>query len=184
MFRALSVVIAAIKICQPSMSDSVAEGYAKIVQEEAKARNFDPITLVVMVYNESRWRASVVNSVNCIGLGQVCLSNYPYCRSTDFKGEKCLAKKAQLLGGHYNLRMTARSISLNRKFCRKRTGKPALWRYWLPSHGGYNSPSRGIWCGQKKVKGKWRNVPIPKTVSRIMKHRKKLIRQLRRKKRG
>jgi len=176
MIRSLKVIAFAINIASPSTPKASVDSYAKVIKEEAKKRHFDPLTLVAMVYNESKWNPRVINSINCVGLGQVCLSNYPYCRK-DISSARCQAKKAQLQDGVYNLRVISRSITLNRKFCRKRTGKPALWRYWLASHGGYNVPSRGVWCGQRKVLGKWQDEPIPKTLKRIMRYRKKLIKR-------
>ena len=181
MWRSLVAITAAIQFAAPpSMPKSTAERYAKVIQEEAKARDFDPFTLVAMVHNESKWSPGVVNSVNCVGLGQVCLSNYAVCRAS-LTSAQCRAKKHQLMDGVYNLRVISNSITLNRKFCRKKTGKPVRWRYWLPSHGGWNQPSKSIWCGQQLRRGRWVDLPVPKIVQRIMNYRKKLIRKFARK---
>jgi len=182
MIRAIPIIVAAIQLSQPHMPKQQARRYAVVVRAEAKARSFDPLTLVAMVHHESHWHPSLVNSIGCVGLGQICLSNYSYCRA-DMQSAKCQAKKVQLQGGVYNLRIAADHITRNRKMCRKRTGKPALWRYWLPSYQGFNKPSRDVWCGQQRRKGKWVNLPIPRLTTRVMTHRRMLIRKLTRRRR-
>ena len=174
MWRSLKVITLAIQFAAPpSMPKATAEQYAKVIQEEAQARDFDPLMLVAMVHNESRWHRSAYNSVNCVGLGQVCLSNYEYCRN-DISNEKCQAKKQQLYDGVYNLRVIAASVSDNSAFCRKKTGR-SEWRHWLFSHGGYNKPSQNLWCGQKKTGRDWREVPPPKTIVKIGRYHQQLV---------
>jgi len=179
MKRSLPVIVAAIQYAAPGMSKTTATSYAKLIRKEAIDRRFDPFTMVAMVYYESHWNPTLENHIGCVGLGQVCPQFlWPYCNSGGEKWDqfRCKQKKAELKNGFYNLKLIAQSITANRKFCRKKVGI-ANWRHWLPSHGGYNSSSKGIWCGRKRIKGRWRNVAIPKTVSRIMVYRKKLIRK-------
>jgi len=173
MHRSITVIVAAILLTQPNMSRTTAEGYAKVVQEEASKRHFDPYTVVSMVHFESRWQAGV-ESGGCVGLGQVCLSNYPFCRQ-DPTGDRCQAKRASLLDGVANLRAVGAAITANRRFCRKKTGR-AKFHHWLASYGGFNKPGEGHWCGQRKVRGRWRDLPIPHIVNRVMKRRRKLMR--------
>ncbi len=172
-----------------------APAYAQILQEEGEKRNFDPVTVIVLVAGESSWRPHVVNYMNCVGLGQICLSNYAYCRNGGLNSDKCQAKKAQLQNGLYNLRQVAGSITAQRKFCNNLTNKRTRktrnrWRRRLPSYGGYNDrrrgslkKKRGVWCGQRynRRNGKWRNVDIPETILKYMRRRKKIINTVRRK---
>lgn len=165
MHRALSVIVAAILLTQPKMSKSLATSYAKVVQREAVEHHFDPYTMVSMVHFESRWRAGVSNE-KYVGLGQVSLLNYRYCRQ-DLNSARCQAKKRSLLIGENNLRAIAYSITANRRFCREKTGH-AKFHHWLASHGGFNNPSKGIWCGQRKVRGRWVDVAVPHIVQRVI----------------
>jgi hypothetical protein len=175
MHRALTVIAAAILLTQPTMSETTARAYAKVVQAEAVEHYFDPFTMVAMVHYESRWRSNVTNG-QCVGLGQICLTNYSYCRSNP-KGVQCLSKKIDLLDGATNLRTAADSITANRRFCRKKTGR-AKFHHWLASYGGFNKPKAGVWCGQKKVRGRWRDVPVHHLTDRVMKRRRTLMRRL------
>lgn len=173
MHRALSAIIAAILLTQPKMSTSLVTQYAKVVQQEADEHYFDPYTMVAMVHFESRWRANVTSGIY-IGLGQISLMNSRYCRENP-EGERCQARKVHLLNGSNNLRAVAASITINRRFCRKKTGH-AKFRHWLASHGGFNSPNKGIWCGQKKVRGRWEDVDVPHIVQRVIDRRRRLAR--------
>ena len=185
MFRSIPFILLA--LAEVGITGPRAQTYATILQEEGKKRNFDPVTVVVLIAGESSGRTSIVNSQGCVGLGQICLSNYKFCqKGVNFDGARCDAKKKQLQSGPYNLRVVAAAITANRKMCNKRTGKRSKktrnqWRHWLPSYGGYNGRPRGVLCGQKKVKGRWRNVKIPKRISKYMKRRKQVIRAVSRK---
>lgn len=190
MLRSIPFIIAA--LAQVGVTGQKAKSYAPILQEEGKKYNIDPVTLIVLINGESGWIASRVNSIGCVGLGQHCLQfQYKFCRKgAGYNKAACDAKKAQYLSGPFNLRATASSINTNRKFCNKKTNKRtkksrSQWRHWLPSYGGYNKPKQGIWCGQKRVKTKrgwrWKNVAIPKRISKYMRKRKRIIRTLRRK---
>jgi hypothetical protein len=180
MIRSIPVIVAALQFAAPNMSKPTATMYAKIIQEEAKNRRFDPFTMISLIRGESHWNPNLVNHIGCVGLGQVCPQfSYPYCKKgkSTYDRAKCDAKRTQLKSGPYNIRLIAASITANRKFCKKKVGI-ANWRHWMASHGGYNKPSKGIWCGRKKNKrGRWRNVAIPKTISRYMKYRRLLIKK-------
>lgn len=187
MFRSIPVILAL--LAEVGVTGSRAKTYAPVLQELGKKHNVDPATIISIVKGESGWRAAIVNSVGCVGLGQICLRNYPVCRN-GFNNAACQAKKAQLQNGVYNLRVMASAITSNRNFCNKKTNKRtkatrSQWRHWLPSYGGYNKPKQGIWCGQKRVKTKrgmrWRNVPISKRIVQYMKRRKRIIRAVNRK---
>ena len=177
----------AIGLTQPSMAQNQREAYAKVVQKEARQRAFDPLTLVSLVHFESRWIASAVSpDGEDHGLGQIRARYVKGCRSdrdpVRHPSPTCKAAKARLLDGSTNIRRTAAAITANRKFCRKKTGRSALWRRWMPSYGGMNSRRRGVWCNQVRVRGSWKDLPIPKQIRRIMNYRRMLIRRLRAKK--
>ena len=173
MHRSLAAIVCAISLSQPTMSSGTAKGYARVVQEEADARHFDPFTLVSMVHWESRWIASASNGP-CMGLGGVCLTNYRCCQS-DPDGACCAEKRACLLDGGCNLRAAAAAITANRAYCRRTTGR-ALFRHWLPSYGGYNEPPSRT-CGQMRTARGWTNLPVPPLAMRVMRYRRELIRR-------
>lgn len=196
MFRSIPFIIALLG--EVGVSGPRAQAYAPVLQDIGVKHDVDPATIISLVKGESGWREHVVNSVGCVGLGQVCLGNYAVCRDGKTNSVACKAKKAQLQNGAYNLRVVGEAISSNREFCNKKTSKTSKktrsqWRHWLPSYGGYNRPKQGIWCGQKRVKVKkgshyvwvWKNVPIPKRIVQYMERRKRIIkaasRKLRRK---
>ena len=58
--------------------------------------------------------------------------------------------KARLQVGVYNLRVASALITANRRMCRAKTGKPALFARWLASYQGANRPGRGVWCNMKR----------------------------------
>ncbi len=185
MFRSIPFILLA--LAEVGITGPRAKVYAPILQEDGKKRGFDPITVVVLIAGESSGRTKIVNHLGCVGLGQICLSNFKYCKKgKHYDGVRCEAKKKQLQSGPYNLRAIASAITVNRKMCNKRTGKRSKktrsqWRHWLPSYGGYNKLKKGILCGQKKVKGRWKNVPIPRRISGYMKRRVRVIKAVKRK---
>lgn len=171
--------------------------YAPVLQSIGVKHNLDPVTVIVLMAGESSNNSSKVNSINCVGLGQICVeANYAYCKpGKGYNKAQCDAKIAQLKNPIYNLRTTAAGITANRKYCNKKTKKRTKksrnqWRHWMPSYGGYNNYGKrwkGVWCGQRKVKGKWKNAKIPKRIRGYMERRKRIIqavsRKLRRKRR-
>lgn len=173
MIRSIAAIVCAILQSQPTMDKSIAEQYAKIVQTEARDHHFDPYTLVSMAHYESHWQSGAGNGT-CFGLVGVCVSNYKECQQ-DRHGLACMEKQKQLLSGPYNLRVAADHITANRRFCRGKTGR-AGFRHWLASYQGINSPSKGIWCGQRKVKGVWIDVPVHRITGRVMSRRRHLMR--------
>lgn len=189
MFRSIPFIVLA--LAQVGVNGPRAKAYAPVLQELGKKHNIDPVTIITIVKGESGWRESIVNSRGCVGLGQICLSNYPTCQLAP-TGEACQAKKRQLQNGPYNLQVMAKAIASNRDFCNKKTNKTSKktrsqWRHWLPSYGGFNKPSKGIWCGQRMVKAKnrrgyrWVNVKIPKRIKQYMERRRQIVRSVSRK---
>lgn len=182
MIRSIPFIIAA--LAEVGVTGPRAQTYAPILQEVGSKHHIDPVTLIVLFDGESNWNSTRINSIGCAGLGQHC---FPVCnpKSSSYDKDKCQTKRAPYLSGPFNIRATAKAIHINRDFCNKKTSKRtkksrSQWRHWLPSYGGYNSPKRGIWCGQKRVKMKrgyrWENVEVPKRIQQYMSKRKKIIR--------
>jgi hypothetical protein len=175
MIRPIAKIAAAILLTQPSLPEHRADSYAKVIDREAREHYFDPYTMVSMAFYESSWRQGVGDG-RCWGLMGVCTTNYRVCQREP-KGAACQSKKAMLLNGHENLRVAADLITANRQFCRTKTGR-AKFHHWLASYQGANKPNRGVWCGQKKVRGRWVDVPKHPYTARVMSKRRWLIRKL------
>jgi hypothetical protein len=160
------------------MSDGIRTSYAKVLQAEAKKRKFDPITVVSIVENESHWNSRLVGGLNnqCIGLGQHCLHVYSYCTGTNYRGERCQAKKAWLLNGTNNLYATSAAITKWRKYCRKLTGRSALFYRWLYGYQGHAYRNKNKQCGMMKTKRGWVDIKRPALVKRVMRRRLEIIR--------
>lgn len=175
MVRSIAVIVWAILQSQPTMSPATARSYAKVVQAEARDHHFDPFTMVSMAHYESHWVAGAGNG-RCFGLVGVCASNHRACQA-DPASDRCKAHRARLLVGTENLKISAALITANRKFCRRKTGS-AKFHHWLASYQGLNSPSKGIWCGQKLVRGRWQDVPRHRITNRVMARRRWLMRHM------
>ena len=174
----LALIMAAIHLSQPSMEQLKLQQYALTVREEGASRAIDPLTIVSLVHNESRWISTVVGGRDglCVGLGQHCLFDYSYCRA-NYQSAECLEKKQKLLDGVYNLKETALRITEWRKFCKEKTGHAALYQ-WLAAYQGYNDRNRGIWCGQRKIKGRWQDVRLGEQTRNVIEYRKHLLSSL------
>ena len=183
MVRSVAVIVWAIGVAAPGVPESTATVYAERIQKEAKRYEIDPFTLVSIIRNESRFRASAVSKDGeDHGLGQIRARFYGACRKdadpVKNPSDACKAVKSMLLHGPTNIGHVARAIDRWRKTCRKITGKPALFKRWLHGYGGMGSFKRGIMCGQKKNRrGKWRDLPVRKLLKRIMNYRIMLIRK-------
>ena len=175
MVRPIVKIAAAILLTQPNLSQPTADAYARVIHKQAQKHHIDPYTMVSMAFYESSWRQGVGDG-RCWGLMGVCITNYRVCQREP-KGVACQAKKAMLLNGHQNLRVAAELITANRRFCRKKTGR-ANFKHWLASYQGANKPNRGIWCGQKRSKGRWVDVPMHPYTRRVVEKREWLIRKV------
>jgi hypothetical protein len=182
--RSVGLIVAAIQYVQPSIGDGVARSYATVIQAEAKRRSFDPFTLVAMTRRESRFHASLIYDKlpreYSVGLVQINVIHYPACKTPALiAAPGCQSRINSLLHGPYNLKIASSLITANRRFCRKKTGKPALFARWLASFQGHNRPGRGVWCNMKKDKrGRWRDLPVPESARSVIRYRRRLIRAL------
>jgi hypothetical protein len=174
MLRPIAIIVAAIALSRPGIAVDEAERYAKVLQEEAKERGFDPLTAVAIVHFESGWHPEVVSSNReDYGLGQIRARYVGACRSDssprDNPSDECRALKKSLLDAETNLRTMAQLIDDNRKLCLEKTKSGATSR-WLASYQGLNFPKQGKWCqpGEKT----WQ----------VVKYRDFLVRELGKKK--
>jgi hypothetical protein len=179
--RSVAIIAAAIGLCSPSMSKPSATAYARVLRAEAESHYFDPLSGVAIIWHESGWRSGAISrDGEDFGLGQIRARFIGACtKDADPIGAPspgCRAVRASLLDGAYNIRLMAKQITRWRKLCRKKTGRPALFHRWLQGYGGYSKPKRGLWCGQQKSKGRWRDKPTPRQVQVILQCRRQLIR--------
>ncbi|MGE0320912.1 MAG: hypothetical protein AB7K71_03130 [Polyangiaceae bacterium] len=154
MLRPLAVIIAAMYLTRPGMPYPEAERYAKVIQAEARSRDFDPLSAVAIVHFESGLLPHMVSdNGEDYGLGQIRARYIGACKfdedPVNHPSDECKAVKSQLLEGEENLHWVAKLISRNRKFCKEKTGS-ALFQQWLASYQGLNFPKQNRWCQPKK----------------------------------
>ncbi|MCA9645483.1 MAG: hypothetical protein H6718_24375 [Polyangiaceae bacterium] len=154
MLRPLAVIIAAMYLTRPGIPYPEAERYAKVIQAEAKSRDFDPLSAVAIVHFETGFFPELVSeNGEDYGLGQIRARYIGACKLDDdpvnHPSDECKAVKSQLLEGEENLRWVAKLITRNRKFCKEKTGS-ALFQQWLASYQGLNFPKQNRWCQPKK----------------------------------
>jgi hypothetical protein len=163
-FRAIPVIVSAILLSRPTMPLAEARRYARVLQEEAMKRSFDPFTAVAIIHYESRWRPGIVSSDGeDFGLGQVRARWMSGCRGDEDPvhnpSAACRAAKAALLVGENNIRRMGVIITANRELCKEKLGDELL-PHWLAGYEGLNSPSRDRWCAPNYLT--WRVVEYRK----------------------
>ncbi len=169
MLRPLAIIVSAILLSRPELARDEAERFAKIVQDEAKTRGFDPLTMVAIVHSESGWHPDVIApNREDYGLGQIRARFVGACKNDadprDDPSPECRAVKQSLLDAETNLRTMGQLISDNRKLCLDKAKSAALPR-GLASYQGLNFPKQKRWC-----------VPGEKTW-RVIKSRERLLRE-------
>lgn len=185
--RPTSTIARAIELSAPRLSKPTRLAYAQILHAEGKARHFDPLTVVAMVHFESHWNPALTNDHHSgfyVGLGQINAYHRKECREGGLKSTGCQARIAELKSGPYNLRRVAAGVTANRRFCRRKTGQPALFARWLSSYQGLNDYRRGgradVWCNMRRDRrGRWRDVKVHRLTRQVMRYRLTLIRRLR-----
>lgn len=174
----LAVIIAALHLANPTLSKPVRQNMAKTIAIEAERAHVDPLLMVAVFWHESGVRRGAVSKDGeDYGLGQIRARFIGACRHDEDPvhnpSEECLAVKASLLDANYNIRVTAQVISKWRKTCRETTGTKALPHRWL---SGYAGESRsGAMCGQRKVGGRWRDLPQSSRVRNMLRLHKRLL---------
>lgn len=162
MFRAIDVIVAAIQLTQPAVTDEQAASYAQVLQVEAKDHDFDPLTGVAIIFTESSFNPKAVSrNGEDLGLAQIRARYVGDCIRTKDPVKKptpaCQREKDRLLEPAANIRKMAELITRNRKFCKKKVGSAKFHR-WLASYQGRNKPSKKIWC--KPGKGTWKVINL------------------------
>lgn len=150
MLRALVVIVAAIRLAQPEVTDGEAESYAKALQSEAQEHDFDPLTGVAIIRFESGFRPAAVSpNGEDYGLAQIRARYIGACKNDEepkrAPSAECRKVKAMLLEPEQNIRVMADLITQNRKFCKKRVGSASFAR-WLASYQGRNDVRNKRWC--------------------------------------
>ena len=150
MFRPITVIVAALQLARPGISQDESHRYAAALQNEAKEHGFDPLTGVALIQRESRWLPGVVSADGeDYGLAQIRARYIGACRSdpdpVHAPSEACKAVKQSLLDGAYNIRVMATLITRNRELCKAKTGT-ASFDQWLASYEGRNYPGQDRWC--------------------------------------
>ena len=169
----------------PPLSAARARAWAPVIQREAGKRSFCPFTVVSIIRHETGTTCNprLVNNnpprEYSVGLGQINVIHHRECRGGKLDSPGCRGYIASLMEGGANLRVTASMITRNREFCRRKTGRPALFARWLSSYQGYNNSRgrKGVWCNQRQDRrGRWRDVTTPKFTRRVMSYRRLLVR--------
>jgi hypothetical protein len=149
-FRAIPVIVSAILLSRPTIPRAEATRYARVLQQEAVKRDFDPLTAVAIVHFESRWNPGAISpDGEDWGLGQIRARWLSACRGDEdpvrAPSDACRAAKNALLAGEVNLRRMGVIISANRELCKEKTGT-AILPQWLAGYEGLNYPSLDRWC--------------------------------------
>ncbi len=177
--RSVSTIAWAIGQANGSLSKRQRIVYAKALKRTSEKYNFDSFTGVALIWHESRWIASSVGDGGAaIGLGQIHYRNL--CKG---KGdEACERKRVALLNPVYAIQVMGQMIDVSRRYCRRVTGKPALLARALHAYG-FNQ-RENLKCNMKKIRGQWRDRPVPTELQRIIRYRRQLIHKLQRKRRS
>ncbi|APR78740.1 Hypothetical protein A7982_04087 [Minicystis rosea] len=150
MIRPLAIIVSAILMSRPTMPAAEATRYAKLLDEEARKHDFDPLTAVAIIHFESRWQPWVVSpDGEDYGLGQVRGRWLSACRAdadpVHAPSDACRAAKMSLLVPANNIRRMASIITANRELCKEKAGTGDL-PHWLAGYEGLSRPSLDIWC--------------------------------------
>jgi hypothetical protein len=148
--RPLAVIVSAILLSRPTLPPAEATRYARIVAEEARKHDFDPLTAVSIVHFESRWMPGAVSpDGEDWGLGQIRARWLSACRDdvdpVHDPSDACRAARQTLLVPEVNLRRMSFIITANRELCKARAGSGDL-PHWLAGYEGLSRPSLDVWC--------------------------------------
>lgn len=148
--RPLFIIVAAILLSRPGVSEEEATTWAEVLQREAQEHDFDPLTGVAIIATESGFQPDAISqSGEDYGLGQIRARYVGACkRDSDplnHPSPDCKQEKARLLEAEHNIEVMADLITRNRKLCKEKTGSATLPR-WLASYQGRNYPKQNKWC--------------------------------------
>lgn len=176
MLRPLAVIVAAIQLRHPEVTNDDAERYAKALREQAEVHDFDPLTGVAIISHESRFNPKARSSNGeDYGLAQIRARYIDECKGTNDPLHNptpaCQAVQRKLLVPEENIKQMALLITRNRKFCKAKVGSELLPR-WLASYQGRNNPKKRVWC--KPGQGTYRVIRIRQELLRDLKKRRVL----------
>lgn len=176
----LAIILAALHLANPQLSKPVQRNLAHVIAVEADRAHVDPLIMIAVFWHESGVRSGAVSADGeDYGLGQIRARYIGACRNdtdpVNHPSQACLAVKANLLNPNYNVRVTAEVIAKWRTTCRTATGAKALAHRWLAGYAGESRPPQTL-CGQRKVGGRWRDLPQSSRVRSILSRYKRLLR--------
>lgn len=179
MIRSIALIMSAIQLANPAVSDETARAHAGVLQREANEHQFDPYTGVAMGHNETRWRPGSIGGAEgkCYGLFQVCVQWAVSSCRTGFTSAACLQERQALLQAPHAIARLGADIDRWRSYCRRATGRPALFHRWLAGYQGYDA-RHGTICGQVKTKKGWRDAPIRRATWAVIRFRKRLLSEI------
>lgn len=180
MFRSLPAIIFCLQIVQPHMSYEQAKIYAKSIQKTAFNNEFDPITAIAIIQNESRWRPEAISpDGEDYGLAQIRARYRPGCIDDEDPVNnpslRCKLEKQKLLTAHYSITVMGNHIRHWKQFCEDMTGIEPSYEQWMSGYGGFTYPSDNIWCNMQKIDDDWVALDTPKVVLKIKGLRDSLI---------
>ena len=176
--RDVATIAWAIGVDHKHLSLKARRLFAKELQDAGRRHNFDAFTGVALIWHESRWRAwRVSHDGEDFGLGQIraryvrgCRRDIPGAQDTS---SSCEAAKATLLNPVWAIRRMGALIAGKRAWCRKHTGKPALFARWLHAYG--YKQRKNLKCNMQRTKKGWKDQTVPREIRRIIQYRKRLI---------
>jgi hypothetical protein len=180
MFRTIAVISAAIELSQPRLEPADTERYAKALQEQAVAHDFDPLTGVSIIHFESGFdQRALSRNGEDHGLAQIRARYIGACKKDPnpkkAPGPECRAVKMKLLDGVENIKVMAELITQNRKFCKRKVGSANFAR-WLASYQGRNNVRKKQWC--KPGEGTYKVIRYRTTLLQKLGQRKDLKKDL------
>src|SRR5271166_353277 len=137
--RGTFLVIAAMRLVCPHMSQSTRVMYANIIAEESAKAGIDPLLPIAIVEHESHWHTNADNG-KCVGFGQVCLSTQSACKD-GLDTPACQARRQALFDGPTNLRTSIRMLGKWKTRCLRLTGRSDV-RHILSGYAGTGDCAR------------------------------------------
>jgi Transglycosylase SLT domain len=167
--RSLATILAALNVAAPGLPNKPA--VADTLQEFGEKYHYDPLTMVAVVENESRWQTGAISSDGSYGLAQIRAVNFEDCRA-DPDGIDCTWWKTALLGWRMNLMIASGYFAASREHCKKTVGT-GLATYWLQAFQGFDD-TRKTTCGHVRRGKRWAALPVPELTRKILARRKEL----------
>jgi len=145
-----NIMIVAAMLCSLHASP-----WSVIVEREAADARVDPRIVHAIIKHESHGIPSVENTRGCVGLMQLCPNTIRACRD-DRASQACEQARRALFDGERNIHVGTQEIASWRDWCKRTTGHAEAHHY-LSGYAG--TDRRGSRCGQRRVRGGWRDDP-------------------------